>query len=165
MRTSGLVLALLTPVIELTTACAMTGSPWTMQGQSGPIAWEIADPRQALEENGTRMRWNFTFVLKNTGVDPFDFERVEVGSRAGGPADIMGGMATEPFARHLEPGGELRVTENETWGCPQCPPGRLARVFSDGVIVYYTWFGHDGAGRNVRVPIAVHFNSSFGARE
>jgi hypothetical protein len=136
MRHAGILLALLAAATQLP-ACATTGSPGVMQGQPGPVAWEIADVQRVLEENGFRMRWNFTLVFKNVGGVPFDFERVEVNSRAGGPSDdTIGGMATVAFVHRLEPGAVLKVTESETWGCSQCPPGRLSRVFSDGVIVY-----------------------------
>ena len=121
MRHAGILLALLAAATQLP-ACATTGSPGVMQGQSGPVAWEIADMQQVLEENGFRMRWNFTLVFKNVGGVPFDFERVEVNSRAGGPSDdTIGGMATVAFVHRLEPGAVLKVTESETWGCSQCP--------------------------------------------
>jgi hypothetical protein len=167
MRHAGLILALLAITTQLP-ACAAggTGSLGVSRGQSGPVAWEIIDMKQTLEDNGFRMRWNFTIVFKNTASVPFDFERVETGSRAGGPADdIIGGIATVPFAQHLEPDGEMRLTQSESWGCPQCPPGHLSRVFSDGVIVYYAFLGHDGAGGSVRVPIAIRFDSSVGERK
>jgi hypothetical protein len=165
MRHAGLLLALLAAA-TLLPACATTGSPGDTKGQSGPVAWEIVDVGQSLEDNGFRMRWNFTLVFKNTSDIAVDFERVEHGSRAGGPVDdIVGGMATAPFAHRLVPGQELRISQNESWGCSPCAPGRLPRFFSDGIIVYYTLFGHDAAGGSVRVPIALRLNSSVGERK
>jgi len=146
MRHAGMIFALLAAGTQLT-ACATAGSPGALQGQAGVVAWEIVDTKQTLEENGFRMRWDFTLVFKNTGEIAIDFERVEHGSRAGGPVDgIVGGLATAPFAHRLEPGGEFRISQNESWGCPQCGPGRLPRIFSDGIIVYYTLLGHDAGG-------------------
>lgn len=165
MRQAGLLLALLAAATQLQ-ACATMGSPDARRGQAGPVSWEIVDLRQSLEDNGTSMRWSFTFVFRNTGASSFDFERVEIGSRAGGPSDdVTGGMETVPFARRLETGSELRVGQKESWGCRQCAPGHLPRLFSEGVIVYYTFFGQDGAGSRVRVPIAMRFDSSVGTRE
>ena len=166
MRHAGLLLALLAAAIQLPACAATTGTPGVIQGQSGPITWDIIDMQQVLEENGTRMRWNFVFVFKNTGGGPFDFERVEIASRAGGPVDdLYGGMNTVPYAQHLEPDGELRAQRSEALSCPQCAAGHLPRFFGNGIIIYYTFFGRGGAGGAVRVPIAVRLNSSVGERK
>jgi len=135
------------------------------RGESDSVVWEVIDIRQSLEDNGLRMRWRFALVLKNTGAAPIDFERMEIASRRGGSGDIHGGMNSTAFARHLEPGAELRISRSESWGCPQCAPGSLSRFFSDGIIVSYTLRGHDTAGEGVRVPIAVRLNSSVGERQ
>ena len=165
MRHTGLVLALLAAATQLP-ACATTGNPDELRGRSGAVTWEIVDIRQRLEANGSLMRWDFIVVFKNTGGLPFDFERVEVGSRPGGSVDaIIGGMETVPFAQRLEPDGELRIQQSQSWGCSQCAPGHLPRFLGDGVIAYYTFLGHDSAGGAVRVPIAVRLNSSVGTRQ
>jgi len=165
MRHTVLVLGLLAVMTQLA-ACATSGVPGVMKGESGPVAWQIEDLRQTLDESGTVMRWNFMFVFKNTGSAPFNFESVEVGSRAGGPSDdVTGGMATVPFAHRLEPGGELHLNQSESWGCRQCAPAHLPRLFSEGVIIYYTFLGHDATGSAVRVPIAMRLDSSVGERE
>ena len=162
MRHAGLVLALLTAATHLP-ACAVGGSTRALRGQSGPVAWEIVDIQQELEEHGSRMRWTFSIVLKNTGDSGIAFEQVEIGSRAGGTVDsISGGMGTEPFAQRLEPGGELRIARSQSWGCPLCAQAHLDRVFADGVIVYYTLVGRDEAGGGVRVPIAIRLDSERG---
>ena len=58
-------------------------------------------------------------MLKNTGDTGIAFEQVEIGSRAGGTVDsFSGGMGTEPFARRLEPGGELRIAPKPGLGLP-----------------------------------------------
>ena len=165
MRHAGLLLALLVTATHLP-ACATTASPGALKGQSGPVAWEILDIQQALEDNGFRMRWDFIIVLKNTGDIAVNFERAEKGSRAGGSVDsISGGMATVAYVHRLEPAGELRIRQSEAWGCSPCAPGHQHRLFSDGIIVYYTLFGHDSAGGGVRVPIALRLNSSVGERK
>jgi hypothetical protein len=164
MRHAGLLLALLAAATQLP-ACATTGSPDARKGQSGSVNWEIVDIKQTLTENGYRMRWDFTVVLRNTGDIAVNFERVEKATRAGGSVDsISGGMSTVPYKHRLEPAGELRVRQGESWGCSPCAPGHLPRFFSDGIIVYYTLFGRDAAGSDVRVPIALRLNSSVGER-
>jgi hypothetical protein len=165
MRHLGIVVALLAAATHLQ-ACAVGGSTREPRGQAGPVSWEIVDIRQELEENGFQMRWTFSIVLKNTSDTGIGFEQVEIGSQAAGTVDsISGGMGSEPFAQRLEPGGELRIRQSESWGCPQCPQAHLHRVFADGIIVYYTMIGRDDTGRGVRVPIAIRLNSSVGERQ
>lgn len=165
MRRVGIFVALLAAATHLP-ACAVGGSTRELRGQSGPVSWEIVDIRQALEENGSRMRWTFSIVLKNTSDTGIGFARVEIGSQAGGTVDsISGGMGTEPFAQRLEPGGELRIRQSESWGCPQCPQAHLHRLFADGIIVYYTMVGRNDGGGGVRVPIAIRLNNSVGERQ
>jgi hypothetical protein len=135
-----------------------------MKGQSGPVAWEIVDIRQRLEDNGFQMRWDYNLVLKNVSDLAVEFERTETSSRKGGSGDMTGGIDTTPFTRRLAPRGELRVNRYWTFSCSRCAPGHLPRLFSDGVIVYHTFFGRDGAGSVLRVPIAIRLNSSVGER-
>ena len=166
MRHVGIVVALLAAGIHLP-ACAVGGSTRELQGQSGPVSWEIVDIRQGLEDNGRRMSWTFSLVLRNTGTIPIAFEHVELGSRTGGTVDygISGGMGTEPFAQRLEAGAETRIRRSHSWGCSDCAPAQLHQFFSDGIIVYYTAIGRDDAGGSVRVPIAIRLNSSVGERQ
>jgi predicted small secreted protein len=164
MRHAGLLLALLATATQLPACVTTAGSPGDMKGQSGPVTWEIVDIRQSLEDNGSKMRWDYNLVFKNVSDMAVEFERMETNSRAGGSVDMFGGIDTTPFARQLAPRGELRVNRSWTFSCSRCAPGHMPRFFGDGVIVYHTFFGHDGAGRDVRVPIAIRLNSSVGVR-
>lgn len=131
----------------------------------GRVAWEILDVQQELEEHGSRMRWTFTIVLRNPTDTGIAFEQVEMTTQAVGTVDsISGGMGAAPFARRLEPGGELRLRPSQAWGCPGCAEAHLHRIFADGLILYYTLVGRDDAGAGVRVPIAIRLNSGVGAR-
>lgn len=165
MRHVGILVALLAAATHLA-SCASGASSRELRGASGPVSWEIVDIRQALEENGSQMRWTFSIVLTNTGPRAILFEQVEIGSQAGGTVDsISGGMGTEPFAHRLEPAGELRIQQSESWSCPQCPQAHLHRTFADGIIKYYTLSGRDDVGTRVRVPIVLRLDRSVGARE
>src|SRR5262249_7016832 len=105
MRHAGLVLALLAVTTQIA-ACAAIGSSDALKGQSGPVAWDVIEIQQSLEGNGYWMRWDFTLFFKSIGATAVDFERVEHGSRAGGPVDdVVGGMSTTPFSQRLEPAG------------------------------------------------------------
>ena len=73
-------------------------------------------------------------------------------------------MSTVPYQHRLEPAGELRVRQGESWGCSPCAPGHLLQFFSDRIIVYSILFGRDAAGGDVRVPTALRLNSSVGER-
>ena len=162
MRHAGTVVLLLVVAAHLP-ACAVGGSARELRGQSGPVSWEILDIRQELE--GSRMRWTFSIVVKNTGNTGIGFEQVEIGSQPGGTVDsFWGGIDTQSFTQRLEPGAETRMVQTTSWGCPQCAPADLHRTFADGVIVYYTLVGRDDAGSRVRVPLAIRLNSSVGQR-
>jgi hypothetical protein len=165
MRHAGIIIPALLAAATQLPACATTGSPDARKGQSGPVAWEIVDVQQRLEKNGSEMRWDYTLALQNLGDSAIDFERMEIASRAGGSGDLYGGMETTPFTRQLAPRGELKINRSNTLNCRQCAPGHLPRLFSDGIILYYTFYGHDGAGGAVRVPVALRLNSSVGERK
>ena len=98
--------------------CAATTPERELRGESGPIVSEVVDVRQRLVDNGVRMRWEYTIVLRNRGVTVVAFERMALGSRARGTGDVWGGISDEVFDRRLEPNRELRVSRNDTWGCP-----------------------------------------------
>ena len=166
MRHVGIVVALLAAGMHLP-ACAVGGSTRELRGQSGSVSWEIVDIRQGLEDNGRRMSWTFSLVLRNTGNIPIAFEHMELGTRTGGTRDygISGGMGTAPFAERLEPGAETRTRLSHSWGCSECAPAHLHQFFSDGIIVHYTAIGRDDTGGGVRVPIAIPLNSSVGERQ
>jgi len=164
MRHAGLVVALLTAAMHLP-ACAVGGSPREPRGESGPVSWKIVDIQQELEAHGSQMRWTFSIVLTNGSDTGIGFEQVEIGSQAGGTAEgFSGGMGTEWFAERLEPGAELRIRRSHSASCPFCAPTDLHRIFTDGVIVYYTLVGRDDRGGGVRVPIAIRLDRSVGER-
>jgi hypothetical protein len=155
----------LVTVIALFSACAIGDATRALRGQAGRVAWEIVDIEQALEDRGILMRWTFTIVLRNPSDIGTAFEQVDRATQAAGTvASISGGMDSQPFARRLEAGGELRIRPSQAWGCPLCPQGDLRRIFADGIILYYTLLGRDDAGGAVTVPVAIRLDSSVGAR-
>ena len=164
MRHLGRLAALLT-VAALLSACAAGEASRTLRGQAGRVAWEIVDIEQALEDQGFLMRWTFTIVLRNPTDVGIAFEQVETATQAVGTVDsISGGMGTQPFARRLDAGGELRIRPSQVWGCPLCPQGDLRRIFANGITLYYTLLGRDDAGGEVKVPVALRLDSSVGTR-
>ena len=70
------VLLLSLAVSTLLAGCAATTSGREPRGESGPVVWEVADMRQRLVDNGVRMRWEYTIVLRNRGVTVVAFERI-----------------------------------------------------------------------------------------
>ena len=137
-----------------------------LRGGSGQVAWEIIDVRQRMEENGARMRWDYTLVLRNRGVTVVTFERMELGVRAAGSVDdIWGGMDSRPFTGQLDPNRELRVSRSDSWGCPRCGPGELPRFFADGIIRAITFTGRDALGVPVKVNVQIRLNSGVGTRQ
>jgi hypothetical protein len=110
------------------------------------VAWEILDMRQTLEEGGSRMRWDF----KNTSEIAIDFERVEMGSRAGGSLTPSRVVWTR-YATRTTP------SRAPSSGYARAAPGAASSVL--------TLLGHDAAGGGVRVPTALRLNSSVGERK
>ena len=159
------VLLLSLAVSTLLAGCAATTSGREPRGESGPVVWEVADMRQRLVDNGVRMRWEYTIVLRNRGVTVVAFERMALGSRARGTGDVRGGISDEAFDRRLEPNRELRVSRNDTWGCPRCGPSELHTFFASGIIRDITFSGRDVQGEPVKVLVRIPLNSSEGTRE
>jgi hypothetical protein len=161
MRRTGIVLLLLALAAPLA-GCATTERG--LQGEAGPVAWEVVEARQSEEANGARMRWQYTVLLRNRGVTVVNFETLEVGSQAVQPGDMWGGLSSQPFVRRLDPNSELRVTRNDSWECSRCGAGERPRFFRDGIIRSLTFKGQDAQGMAIRVVVRIGLNSSFGAR-
>jgi hypothetical protein len=64
MRRTGILLLSLAVAAPLA-GCAAVTSGRDLRGESGQVAWEVVDLRQRMEENGTRMRWEYVVVLRN----------------------------------------------------------------------------------------------------
>jgi hypothetical protein len=152
-------------VSGLLAGCAAVTAGREPRGESGSIAWEIVDVRQSLEENGARMRWDYTVVLRNRGSTFVAFEWMALASRARGNADTWGGMGGQAFYRKLEPEQEIRVSRTDTWGCPRCGPNELGNFFASGIIRDITFTGRDAQGDAVKVLVRIPLNSSVGKRQ
>jgi len=157
MRRS-LITWLLFGIVAYLAACA-AGPP---RGEADSVAWEVINAQQRTEEHGTRMRWNFTILLRNHGTTVITFEQMDVSTQAMGSGNIHGGIQSKPFDGRLEPNQELRVPRNESWTCDRCGPSEAARFFSQGFVQTITFTGRDALGVTVKVPIRVPLNSSFG---
>jgi hypothetical protein len=119
-----------------------------------------------MEENGTRMRWDYTLVLRNRGLTVITLERMELGSRAAGSVDdIWGGMDSRPYTERLDPNRELRLSGSDSWGCPRCGPGELPRFFADGIVRSITFTGRDALGVPVKVDVRIGLNGGVGTRQ
>jgi hypothetical protein len=125
-----------------------------MRGESGPITWEIRDVRQRLEQNGSRMRWDYTILLHNRGATPVIFDRMDLGLQpAGNQQNVYGGIDSRSFVRHIDPNGELRVPRNDSWECPRCGASQLPQFFSQGIIRWITFTGQDMQSVPVTVEV------------
>jgi len=138
--------------------CAALGPP-VLKGHSGPIAWEVADVVQGSQERGTQLRWDYSVVLHNTGSRGIYLERLEISASG---RDLYGGMGTERLGRRLEPDGTYRLTRWDTYGCPQCPPGALPGMFSQGLTKELMIYGLEDGGGAIKVQIRIPLNSSVG---
>jgi hypothetical protein len=123
------------------------------------------DMRQRLVDNGVRMRWEYTTVLRNRGVTVVAFERMALGARPRDTGDVWGRISDDAFDRRLEPNRELRISRNDTWGCPRCGPSELHTFFASGIIREITFTGKDSQGIPVKVAVRILLNSSVGKRE
>jgi hypothetical protein len=152
---------------SLAIAVGLAGCAAATSGRgSDQVAWETTDVRQRLEESGTRMRWDYTLVLRNRGATAITFEQMELGVRAAGSVDdIWGGMETRPFTRTLDPNGEMRVARSDSWGCPRCGPGDMPRFFADGIVRFITFTGRDAQGQPLKVNVRIPLHSGVGTRQ
>jgi hypothetical protein len=51
----------------------------SLQGQSGPVAWEVKNLRQTREEGGRQVTWWYDLILRNMGSAAIDFQGEDVG--------------------------------------------------------------------------------------
>ena len=45
----------------------------SLQGESGPVAWEVKNLRQTREEGGRQVTWWYDLILRNMGSVAIDF--------------------------------------------------------------------------------------------
>jgi hypothetical protein len=134
------------------------------KGESGPIAWEVTDIRQSLEEQGNRMRWNYTFVLRNTGSATVNFDQMTVVSTPLGAGNFSGGHSTQRYVQTLKPGAEIREARSFSHGCNQnCDPQWVRQMLRAGVMQSVELRGRDDAGRTVTAVVRFRLDSSVGA--
>ena len=144
--------------------CA-AGQADRMKGESGPIAWEATDIRQTVEDQGNRMRWNYTLVLRNLGPTAVTFDQVTlIATTPSG--NMSGGHSTRPYSRRLEPGAEARELNNSYshWCAPSCDPQSAQQMLRTGVTRIIQLRGTDTTGRRITPTIRLRLNSSIGMR-
>ena len=149
-------------VLPLLAGCAANRAT-TQKGDSGPIAWEVTDIRQSLEEQGNRMRWDYTLVLRNTGSIPITFDQMTLVTMTPG-GNVTGGHTTRPYARQLEPGAEM-IDPNNSYnhGCIRnCDPQFVHQMLRTGVTRVIELRGRDGTGRPVTSTIRLRLDSTMG---
>lgn len=135
------------------------------RGEAGPIAWEVADVRQTVEERGNRMRWNYTLVLKNTGSTAVTFDQMTLIATIPG-GNMSGGHTIRSYNRRLEPGSELREIGNGySHGCVQsCDPQYVQQMLRSGVTRVIELRGKVDGGQAVTPIIRLRLDSSVGMR-
>jgi hypothetical protein len=161
--TSGPLVALLVLGLALL-GCATNDGLRTLQGQSGPVAWEASDIRQTSEDGGRRLRWDYVLTLRNTSSTAIMFEKV-VRNIFTPSGNVEGGMSSETLVHRLEGGTEWRIANNSySHGCPQCDPSSAAEVLRRGVTRVLEFTGRDDQGRSVTVTVRIPLNSGVGAK-
>jgi hypothetical protein len=156
----GFVLAL-----HLVLAGCAAGQASVQKGESGPIAWEVTDIRQSLQEQGNRMRWDYTLVLRNISSKAITFDQITLVATAP-RGDITGGHTSRPYSRTLDPGVEVRDTNHSyNHGCIRnCDPQIVQEMFRNGVMRVIELRGRDAAGTPVTAIIRIRLDSSVGKR-
>jgi hypothetical protein len=135
----------------------------TQQGESDPIAWEATGFRQSLEEQGNRMKWSYTLVLRNTGQATVSFDQVTVIAAPLGAGIFSGGHQTHPYTRTLRPGAEIREPRSYSLGCTQsCDPQWVRQMLRTGVTQFIEFSGRDETGRAVKSTVRIQLDSTVG---
>jgi hypothetical protein len=130
-------------------------------GAAGPVEWKVVDVGRVHSTDGTRTRWSYVMVLKNTSGGPIQFERIDRGTR--GQALVVGGIDAIDFHYRLEPGRELRYNMTQNWGWPQSVGTRFGGMQQLGALTVETRFiGKDAQGQAVVVPVSVVLDRGFG---
>jgi hypothetical protein len=154
--------ALILAIQLLLAGCAAERAS-TQRGESGPIAWEVVDVRQSLEEQGNQMRWDYTLVLRNTGPTTITLDQTTVITMIPG-GNMFGGHTSRPYSRILRPGGEVCEPNNSySHRCTQyCDPQKVRQMFRNGVTRVIELRGRDDAGDAVTAILRVRLDSTVG---
>jgi hypothetical protein len=143
----------------MTWACAVAPE---RSGASGPVAWEIADVRQALAPDGKAIRWSYVIVLKETTGVGIQLEMLDVGSQR---EHVEGVSRTEKFDHRIAPHGQLRVPRfYEIFFVPGAGPsfGQAEPGGREGGTVLYRFRGKDDMGKATRIDVRVRLDPTIG---
>ena len=153
-------------LLSLLVGCATTSATPgpALTGGSGPVRWEVVNVGRVDSSSGSRSRWSYTIVLRETSGTAVQFERVVRSSHTGASTILVGGAPrTDVFNRRLPAGGELRYHAWDSWGWnssagPQF--GGISRL--GGLTVERRFIGKDARGDSVTITVRVMLDRSFG---
>ncbi len=135
----------------LVSACA-AGDTGRLQGESGPVTWEVTNLRYRVSAAGDEVRWYYTLVLKETAGRTIQFEKAERGSYGLNLSSIPSEVA---FQRKLSPLSELRLNYRDGL----LDPRRLSTM-----TVFRRFRGKDDTGRSITVDVRIPLSTSTARR-
>jgi hypothetical protein len=151
------------PATVAQTGSSRAGGPPVYSGTSGPVSWEVSAIEQNRSADGTVIQWDFELVLREREGVGISFYTLVSDSE--GPQTRTSAYRS-PFARRLEPRGELRYQDfywiqfgpGMTSGFGEIPGGRA------GVRLLRRFEGRDDAGKTVRVDVRFTLDPAIGDR-
>jgi hypothetical protein len=146
-------------VVATVVGCASTDTTGGLQGQAGPLTWEVSQVRQARQAD--QITWWYTLVLRNSSTSVIDLQRVTTGTIA--PGDSWGGQSSQPYVRRIAAGDEVRLDNQQfTFSCPNCDSSKAETVFRGGIVLVFQFEGVDDQGKSIRAPVRIRLDSSKG---
>jgi hypothetical protein len=144
--------------------CAGTEFGGGLQGESGPVAWEVTNlPQTRSNDTGhdPRITWWFTLVLHNTSGSAIIFRQLTSGMVTPG-GESFDGQGTQPYRTTFKAGDEMRLDQTFAFDCRDRDSGRAQSVFSQGVVWVLQFEGQDDQGRSVKTTAKIRLDSSSG---
>jgi hypothetical protein len=139
--------------------CATTDTTGALQGQAGPLAWEVSQVRQNRQPS--QIARSFTLLLRNSS--SLDIGLLGVATSTIASGDSWGGQSSHSFVRRIKAGDEWRIENQQfTFSCPNCDQSKAETSFRTGVVLVFQFEGVDDQGRSSRAPVRIRLDSSTG---
>jgi hypothetical protein len=145
--------------------CAATPDPKSgpaAGGESQGVVSEVANVGRINLPDGTRTRWSYTIILRETAGRPVNFEWLERASYNEN-LEVGGAPVRTTFTYRLAANSEMRYGTSDSWGYGATAGTQFGGITRLGdLTVVRRFIGKDASGNQVVVPVRVILHRGLG---